>query len=73
MPQAMEDLTAVHFGPKPRQAFPLASRDVLLDDGRRARMIPIHNSSHVAPSLIAYLTQEFNDEVHRPTPYRDLM
>lgn len=61
---SMEDPHVLHVGPVPRETFPLAAYDVKLLSGSLAKMIPIHSACEVSKSLIAFLVNEMNDEVH---------
>jgi hypothetical protein len=63
MPPTMEDPYHVYAGPRPLEPFPLASYDVQLASGVTAKMVPVHDQSQVSITLVAYLTQEMNEEV----------
>jgi hypothetical protein len=63
MPPTMEDPYLVNAGPRPLEPFPFASYDVQLASGDTAKMVPVHDQSQVSVTLVAYLTQEMNEEV----------
>ena len=65
MPSGMEDPGVVHIGPRPIEECILEPYDVQLPSGVSARLIPVTHPGIISASLIAYLTNEMNNEVSR--------
>ena len=69
MPSVMEDPHVVLQGPRPREAFSLASYTVRPSSGSTALIVPIHSVGGVSESLVSFLTAEMNKEVHNITKF----